>query len=231
MKWKSIVPVGSWCSSSSNSQLVVYGRIKIRIFCGNSGKTEITWWAFPVFTQEKAEDGVGTYENQLLQLFEKQPDIHVNSGNDWLQVRSWKDHNGYWSRNCSRCAFDAPWTDHSVCKNGNWLIWNDFFTEDFGRMSIMKNITQASKAGDTATCGPISSAPFYMAMNKKMLKDAGVLILSKKAGQQTTWKVLKAWKTKVIHHVSLFSKWSRWRPRNSCLHCQPLWWFCYWWKK
>ena len=25
--------------------------------------TEITWWAFPVFTQEKSGDGVGTYEN------------------------------------------------------------------------------------------------------------------------------------------------------------------------
>ena len=37
----------------------------------NSGKTEITWWAFPVFTQEKADDGVGTYENQLSKLSKK----------------------------------------------------------------------------------------------------------------------------------------------------------------
>lgn len=42
---------------------------------GNSGKTEITWWAFPVFTQEKADDGVGTYENQLLQLLKKRIQI------------------------------------------------------------------------------------------------------------------------------------------------------------
>ena len=45
---------------------------------GNSGKTEITWWAFPVFTQEKAEDGVGTYEKSIIEAFEKaNPDIKV----------------------------------------------------------------------------------------------------------------------------------------------------------
>ena len=44
-----------------------------------SGKTEITWWAFPVFTQENASDGVGTYEKSIIEAFEKaNPDIHVN---------------------------------------------------------------------------------------------------------------------------------------------------------
>lgn len=59
--------------------------------CGNSGgskdaaksggdgaKTEITWWAFPVFTQEKTGDGVGTYEKSIIEAFEKaNPDIKV----------------------------------------------------------------------------------------------------------------------------------------------------------
>lgn len=56
--------------------------------CGNSGgskdaaksggdgaKTEITWWAFPVFTQEKTGDGVGTYENQSSKRLKKQTQI------------------------------------------------------------------------------------------------------------------------------------------------------------
>ena len=34
-------------------------------------KTEITWWAFPVFTQEKTGDGVGTYEKSIIEAFEK----------------------------------------------------------------------------------------------------------------------------------------------------------------
>ena len=33
---------------------------------------------------------------------------------------------------------------------------------------------------------PISSAPFYMAMNKKILEDAGVANLVKKVGQLMT---------------------------------------------
>ena len=59
--------------------------------CGNSGgskdagksggdgaKTEITWWAFPVFTQEKTGDGVGTYEKSIIEAFEKaNPDVKV----------------------------------------------------------------------------------------------------------------------------------------------------------
>ena len=44
----------------------------------DSGKTEITWWAFPVFTQEKTGDGVGTYEKSIIEAFEKaNPDVKV----------------------------------------------------------------------------------------------------------------------------------------------------------
>ena len=44
----------------------------------SSGKIEITWWAFPVFTQKKASDGVGTYEKEIIKAFEKaNPDIKV----------------------------------------------------------------------------------------------------------------------------------------------------------
>ena len=44
----------------------------------DAGKTEITWWAFPVFTQEKSGDGVGTYEKSIIEAFEKaNPDIKV----------------------------------------------------------------------------------------------------------------------------------------------------------
>ena len=46
----------------------------------DSGKTEITWWAFPVFTQEKTGDGVGTYEKSIIEAFEKaNPDVKVPS--------------------------------------------------------------------------------------------------------------------------------------------------------
>ena len=32
----------------------------------SSGKTEITWWAFPTFTQENARDSAGTWEQKVI---------------------------------------------------------------------------------------------------------------------------------------------------------------------
>ena len=55
----------------------------------DSGKTEITWWAFPVFTQEKTGDGVGTYEKSIIEAFEKaNPDVKVKLETIDIQVWS-----------------------------------------------------------------------------------------------------------------------------------------------
>ena len=73
-------------------------------------------------------------------------------------------------------------------------------------MLTTKNIVQASKAGDKAYMYPISSAPFYMAMNKKMLEDAGVADLVKEGWTTDDFeKVLKALKDKGYTPGSLFS--------------------------
>ena len=68
----------------------------------DSGKTEITWWAFPVFTQEKTGDGVGTYEKSIIEAFEKaNPDVKVKlEPSTSSQVL--KDHNSHRSRNSAR---------------------------------------------------------------------------------------------------------------------------------
>ena len=72
----------------------------------DSGKTEITWWAFPVFTQEKTGDGVGTYEKSIIEAFEKSKSrCKSEIGNHRLQVRSRKDHYSYRSRNSARRTF------------------------------------------------------------------------------------------------------------------------------
>ena len=63
----SLAACGSSSSSSSGSTEE-----------SSSDVTEITWWAFPVFTQENADDGVGTYEASIIEAFEKaNPDIKV----------------------------------------------------------------------------------------------------------------------------------------------------------
>ena len=41
---------------------------------------EITWWAFPTFGQENADDPAGTYEQKIIEAFnEKYPNIKVNA--------------------------------------------------------------------------------------------------------------------------------------------------------
>lgn len=79
---------------------------------------------------------------------------------------------------------------------------NDLFTEEFTKDVNNDKLIQASKAGDTAYMYPISSAPFYMALNKKMLKDAGVLDLMKEGWTTDDFeKVLKALKDKGYNQV------------------------------
>ena len=173
----------------------------------NSGKTEITWWAFPVFTQEKADDGVGTYEKSIIEAFEKaNPDIKVKLETIDFKSGPEKITTAIEAGTAPDVLFDAPGRIIQYGKNGKLADLNDLFTEDFVKDVNNDNIIQASKAGDTAYMYPISSAPFYMAMNKKMLEDAGVLDLVKEGWTTDDFeKVLKALKDKGYTPGSLFS--------------------------
>ena len=172
-----------------------------------SGKTEITWWAFPVFTQENANDGVGTYEKSIIEAFEKaNPDIHVNLETIDFKSGPEKITTAIEAGTAPDVLFDAPGRIIQYGKNGKLADLNDLFTDDFVKDVNNDNIIQASKAGDKAYMYPISSAPFYMAMNKKMLEDAGVLNLVKEGWTTDDFeKVLKALKENGYKPGSLFS--------------------------
>ena len=76
------------CGSSggSNQNLLVEILVKQKSLGGPS----------QIFTQEKAEDGVGTYEKSIIAAFEKaNPDIHVNLETIDFKSGPEKDHNGY----------------------------------------------------------------------------------------------------------------------------------------
>ena len=173
----------------------------------NSGKTEITWWAFPVFTQENANDGVGTYEKSIIEAFEKaNPDIHVNLETIDFKSGPEKITTAIEAGTAPDVLFDAPGRIIQYGKNGKLADLNDLFTDDFVKDVNNDNIIQASKAGDKAYMYPISSAPFYMAFNKKMLEDAGVANLVKEGWTTSDFeKVLKALKDKGYTPGSLFS--------------------------
>ncbi len=188
--------------------------------CGNSGasadkkeaadgsaKTEITWWAFPVFTQENASDAVGTYEKSIIEAFEKaNPDVTVKLETIDFKSGPEKIVTAIEAGTAPDVLFDAPGRIIQYGKNGKLADLNDLFTDEFVKDVANENIINASKAGDTAYMYPISSAPFYMAMNKKMLEDAGVADLVKEGWTTADFeKVLKALKDKGYTPGSLFA--------------------------
>lgn len=172
-----------------------------------SGKTEITWWAFPVFTQENTEDGVGTYEQKIIAAFEEaNPDITVKLETIDFTSGPEKITTAIEAGTAPDVLFDAPGRIITYGKNGKLAELNDLFTDEFVKDVANQNIVQASKAGDTAYMYPLSSAPFYMAFNKAMLKDAGVLDLVKDGWTTDDFeKVIKALKDKGYNPGSLFS--------------------------
>lgn len=169
--------------------------------------TEITWWAFPTFTQENSSDGVGTYEKKIIEAFqEKNQDIKVNletidftSGPEKITV-------SIEAGTAPDVLFDAPGRIIDYGKKGKLAELNDLFTDEFVKDVNNDNIIQASKAGDTAYMYPISSAPFYMAFNKQMLEDAGVLDLVKEGWTTDDFvTVLTALNAKNYNPGSLFA--------------------------
>lgn len=145
-----------------------------------SGQTEIVWWAFPTFTQENAGDAFGTYEQKIIAAFESaNPDIKVK-----LETLDWnagaeKITTAIEGGTIGDILFDAPGRIISYGKNGKLVELNDLFTDEFVKDVGNDQIVQACKAGDTAYMYPISSAPFYMAINKQMAENAGVANLIK----------------------------------------------------
>ncbi|MET3534162.1 multiple sugar transport system substrate-binding protein [Streptococcus parasuis] len=172
-----------------------------------AGKTEITWWAFPVFTQENTDDGVGTYEQKIIDAFqEANPDITVKLETIDFTSGPEKITTAIEAGTAPDVLFDAPGRIITYGKNGKLADLNDLFTDEYVKDVNNDNIIQASKAGDTAYMYPISSAPFYMALNKAMLEDAGVLELVKDGWTTDDFeKVIKALKDKGYNPGSLFS--------------------------
>ena len=142
--------------------------------------TEITWWAFPTFTQENADDGFGTYEQKIIDAFEAaNPGITVKLETIDFTSGPEKIVTAIEAGTVCDVLFDAPGRIIDYGKNGKLADLNDLFTDEFVADVNNDALLQACKAGDTAYMYPISSAPFYMVFNKAMTDDAGVTDLIK----------------------------------------------------
>lgn len=143
---------------------------------GSGEGVEITWWAFPTFSQESVDDPAGTYEQKIIEAFQAaNPDITVKLETIDFTSGPEKIVTAIEGGTICDVLFDAPGRIISYGKSGKLAELNDLFTDDFAADVNNDILLQACKAGDTAYMYPISSAPFYMAFNKAMLEDAGVL--------------------------------------------------------
>jgi multiple sugar transport system substrate-binding protein len=141
-------------------------------------KTVITWWSFPIFIKTQPNEPAGTYEQSLIRAFEKQnPDVTVKfeqidftSGSDRIRMAI-EDH--------SVCdvLFDAPGRIVDYGKKGLLVPLNGWFNAGYIADIRHKSLLGACSSGGKYYMYPLSTAPFYMAFNKKRLQDAGVLDL------------------------------------------------------
>lgn len=168
--------------------------------------TEITWWAFPTFTQENADDGFGTYEQKIIDAFQSaNPDVKVKLETIDFQSGPDKIVSAIEGGTICDVLFDAPGRIISYGKSGKLAELNDMFTDEFVADVNNDALLQSCKAGDTAYMYPISSAPFYMAFNKAMLEEAGVLDLVKEGWTTDDFtKVITALKEKGYNPGSVF---------------------------
>ena len=168
--------------------------------------TEITWWAFPTFTQENADDGAGTYEQKIIDAFQvANPDIKVNLETIDFTSGPEKIVTAIEAGTVCDVLFDAPGRIIDYGKKGKLAPLDDMFTAEFAADVNNDALLQACKAGDTAYMYPISSAPFYMAFNKAMVEDAGVADLIKDGWTtDDLTKVLTALKDKGYNPGSVF---------------------------
>lgn len=169
-------------------------------------KVEITWWAFPTFTQENPDDGFGTYEQKIIDAFQTEnPNITVKLETIDFTSGPEKIITAIEGGTICDVLFDAPGRIISYGKSGKLAPLDDMFTADFAKDVNNDALLQACKAGDTAYMYPISSAPFYMAFNRAMCDDAGVTNLIKDGWTVDDFtKVLTALKDKGYNPGSVF---------------------------
>lgn len=168
--------------------------------------TEITWWAFPTYTQENAADGFGTYEQKIIDAFQaKNPDVKVTL--ETIDFTSGPDKITTAIEGGTICdvLFDAPGRIITYGKAGKLAPLDDLFTAEFVKDVNNDALLEACKGNGTAYMYPVSSAPFYMAFNKAMATDAGVADLIKEGWTTDDFtKVITALRDKGYNPGSVF---------------------------
>lgn len=150
---------------------------------GDAAKTTITWWAFPTFG---AGEQAGVYEKEVIAAFEEaNPDIKVElttidftSGPEALTA-------AIEGGTAPDVLFDAPGRIIEYGNAGKLVKLDDMFTDEFVADVNNEALINACKGKDGAYMYPLSSAPFYMGLNKNMLEEADALQYVNLEGDRT----------------------------------------------
>lgn len=150
---------------------------------GDAAKTTITWWAFPTFG---AGEQAGVYEKEVIAAFEEaNPDIKVElttidftSGPEALTA-------AIEGGTAPDVLFDAPGRIIEYGNAGKLVKLDDLFTDEFVADVDNEALINACKGKDGAYMYPLSSAPFYMGLNKNMLEEANALQYVNLEGDRT----------------------------------------------
>lgn len=142
--------------------------------------TDITWWAFPTF-------GVDTgYEQEVVEAFNaSHPDIKVKveyidftSGPDKLTA-------AITSGTAPDILFDAPGRIIEFGNAGYLVSLDDMIGELKSDLTSQSLIETCVGTDGTAYMYPISSSPFYMALNQEALEKADALQYVNMEGDRT----------------------------------------------
>ena len=149
------------------------------------GMTEITWWAFPTFTQD-GDNPAGTYEQEIIDAFEaKNPDIKVKLETIDFTSGPEKITAAIEAGTVCDVLFEAPGRIISYAQNGKLVALDDMFTEEFVKDVDNEALINSCKSGDSYYMYPISSAAFCMAVSKNALEEAGAMDCINLEGDRT----------------------------------------------
>ncbi len=133
-----------------------------------SGKTTITWWSFPTFGND------GATEAELIKAFEAaNPDITVKLEMIDFQSGPNKLTAAIEGGAAPDILFDAPGRIIEYGRNGKLINLNDFFTADYIADVNNEGLISSCTDGTDYWMYPLSSAPFWMSINKEMWEAAG----------------------------------------------------------
>ena len=146
-----------------------------------SGKTKITWWAFPTFGVDSG------YEQELADAFMAANDdveievVTINFTDGPAQLTT-----AITSGTAPDLLFDAPGRIIEYGNAGYLADMNDLFTDEFKADVNNEGLLSSCQGRDgTYYMYPISSSPFYMGLNLEMLESSGAIDYVNLEGDRT----------------------------------------------